>query len=53
VQANVKAREGMQHSERDAQFLHIDQIAGRRVDLGQPLGRYEEEAGRGSEERGA
>jgi transposase len=37
LQANVKTREGKQHPDRDAQFRHIDQVARRMVDLGQPV----------------
>jgi len=37
LQANVKTREGAQHPDRDAQFRHINAVARRRVDHGEPV----------------
>jgi hypothetical protein len=37
LQANVKTREGKQHPDRDAQFQHINSVARRAVDRGQPV----------------
>jgi hypothetical protein len=37
LQANVKTREGRQHPDRDAQFRHINAVAKRAVDMGQPV----------------
>ena len=37
LQANVKTREGRQHPDRDAQFRHINTVAKRAVDHGQPV----------------
>jgi len=37
LQANVKTREGTQHPDRDAQFRHINAVATRAVDAGQPV----------------
>ncbi len=37
LQANVTSREGRQHPDRDAQFRHINAVAKRAVDLGQPV----------------
>jgi Rhodopirellula transposase DDE domain len=37
LQANVKTREGRQHPDRDAQFRHINAVAKRAVDHGQPV----------------
>jgi Rhodopirellula transposase DDE domain len=37
LQANVKAREGRQHPDRDAQLRHINAVAGRAVDRHQPV----------------
>jgi Rhodopirellula transposase DDE domain len=37
LQANVKTREGTQHPDRDAQFRHINVVAKRAVDGGQPV----------------
>ena len=37
LQANVKTREGRQHPDRDAQFRHINTVAKRAVEHGQPV----------------
>jgi Rhodopirellula transposase DDE domain len=37
LQANVKTREGRQHPDRDAQFRHINAVAKRAVERGQPV----------------
>jgi hypothetical protein len=37
LQANVKAREGQQHPDRDAQFRHINAVAKRAIDRHQPV----------------
>ncbi len=37
LQANVKTREGRQHPDRDAQFRHINAVAKRAVDRGEPV----------------
>jgi hypothetical protein len=37
LQANVKTREGRQHPNRDAQFRHINAVAKRAVERGQPV----------------
>ena len=37
LQANVKTREGRQHPDRDAQFRHINVVAKRAVEQGQPV----------------
>ncbi len=37
LQANVKAREGAQHPDRDAQFRHIDAVAKAQIAAGQPV----------------
>jgi Rhodopirellula transposase DDE domain len=37
LQANVKTREGTRHPDRDAQFRHINLVATRAVDAGQPV----------------
>jgi hypothetical protein len=37
LQANVKTREGAQHPDRDRQFQHINLIAERALDTGQPM----------------
>jgi Rhodopirellula transposase DDE domain len=37
LQANVKTREGRQHPDRDAQFRHINNVARRTVDHGEPV----------------
>ena len=37
LQANVKTREGRQHPDRDAQFRHINAVAKRAVQRGQPV----------------
>jgi hypothetical protein len=37
LQANVKTREGSQHPDRDAQFRHINKVAKRAVDHGEPV----------------
>lgn len=37
LQANVKTREGRQHPDRDAQFGHINAVARRAVDRGEPV----------------
>ena len=37
LQANVKTREGRQHPDRDAQFRHINAVAKRAVEPGQPV----------------
>jgi hypothetical protein len=37
LQSNVKTREGRQHPDRDAQFRHINAVAKRAVDHGQPV----------------
>jgi len=37
LQANVKTREGRQHPDRDAQFRHINAVAQRTVERGEPV----------------
>lgn len=37
LQANVKTREGAQHPDRDAQFRHVNKVARRAVDAGEPV----------------